>query len=147
MEVIAAIGLVGNIIQFVDFSGKLISESIQLYRSYDGVLAKNIDIETAAKHLGELNKRLKNSDTISGDGALQRLCLSCQEAANDLLVALDKVKVKKRQQKWECIRKALQSVWSKEEIKELEKRLEMFKEQLNLHIVVDLRQAILSPKR
>ena len=139
MEVLAAIGLVGNITQFVDFGGKLISESIQLYRSYDGAPAENTDIETAAKHLVVLNQKLKDAATITGDGALHRLCLSCHNAAIDLLVALDKVKVKKRQQKWESIRKALRSVWSKEEIKELEQRLAMFKDELNLHVVVDLR--------
>jgi hypothetical protein len=42
-----------------------------------------------------------------GDGALQSLSLSCREAAIDLLEALGEVKVKDRQQKWESIRKGL----------------------------------------
>jgi hypothetical protein len=31
MEALAVIGLVGNIVQFVDFGSKLISKSVQLY--------------------------------------------------------------------------------------------------------------------
>jgi hypothetical protein len=139
MEALAAIGLAGNIVQFVDFSGRLISESIELYHSYDGALAENVDIETATKHLVVLIKRLKDDAIIAGDGALQNLSHLCRNAAIDLLVALDKVKVKNRQQRWSSIRKALRSVWSKEEIRELEQRLVKFKEELNLHVVVQLR--------
>ena len=142
MATLAVIGLVGNIVQFVDFSGKLLSKSIELYRSYDGSLAENVDIETTAKHLAVLNKKLKDDASTVGDESLQNLSRSCQKAAIDLLVALDKVKVKNRQQKWESIRKALRSVWSKEEIRELEQRLAKFKQELNLHVVVRLRYAM-----
>jgi hypothetical protein len=142
MEALAAIGLVGNIVQFVDFSGKLIAKSIELYHSYDGALEKNVGIETATRHLAVLIKKLEDDTITVGDGALQNLSLLCQKAANDLLEALDKVKVKNRQQKWESIRKALRSIWSKEEIRELEQRLAKFREELNLHVVVQLRYVI-----
>jgi hypothetical protein len=144
MEALAAIGLVGNIVQFVDFSRKLISKSIQLYHSYDGALAEDIEIEKATKHLLRLNKTLKDDAATVGDGALQSLSLSCREAAIDLLEALGKAKVKDRQQKWESIRKALKSVWSKEELKRLEQRLAKIKDDLNLHVVVGLRYVMLS---
>ena len=139
MEALAVIGLVGNIVQFVDFGSKLVAKSTELYHSYDGALAENVDIETTTKHLTVLIQKLKEDAITVGDGTLQKLSLACQKAATDLLVALDKVKVKNRQQKWESIRKALRSVWSKEEIRELEQRLAKFKEELNLHVVVQLR--------
>lgn len=37
------------------------------------------------------------------------------------------------------MRKALRSVWSKEKTEGIEKRLAGFRDELNLHIVVDLR--------
>jgi hypothetical protein len=116
METLAIIGLVGNIVQFVDFSGKLIAESRELYKSSEGALAENIDTETATKHLLMLNKKLKDAATATGDVTLQSLCESCHTVAIKLLGALDKVKVKGGQQKWKSIRKALRSVWSKDEI-------------------------------
>ena len=143
MDALTAIGLVGNIIQFVDFSQKLISNSIQLYHSSAGALAENIDIETVTNHLLTLNKKLKADAATVDDGALQSLCLSCENAGLDLLKVLNKVKVKDRQQTWESIRKALWSVWTKGEIKGLEQRLAKFKDELNLHIVVGLRYVIL----
>ena len=139
MDPLTIIGLVGNIVQFVDFSGKLISKSTELYQSSEGALAANIDTETATNHLVLLNNKLKNAATTTGDGALERLCKSCGTAADELLAALDKVKVKGKQDKWTSIGKALRSVWSKEEIVELERRLAKFREELNLHVVVDLR--------
>jgi len=44
-----------------------------------------------------------------------------------------------KKEEWESMRKALRSLWSKEKIQEIEKRLASFREELNLHIVVDLR--------
>jgi hypothetical protein len=139
METLAIIGLVGNIVQFVDYSGKLISKSTELYRSSEGALAENIDTETATNHLVLLNSKLQNSAATTGDSTLESLCKSCSTAADQLLAALDKVKVKGKQDKWKSIRKALQSVWSKKEIEELERRLARLKEELNLHVVVGLR--------
>lgn len=139
MEALVVIGLVGNIVQFVDFSGKLISKSTELYRSSEGALTENIDIETVTNHLVLLNSKLKSTANNTGDSTLEGLCESCGAAAEELLAALDKVKVKGKQDKWKSIRKALRSVWSKEEIADLERRLTRLKEELNLHVVVGLR--------
>jgi len=139
METLAVISLVGNIIQFVDFSGKLISKSVQLCQSSEGALVENIDTETATNHLILLNDKLKDTATSTGDKALQDLCEACLTVARELLDALDKVKVKGKHEKWKSIRKALRSVWSKEYIEELERRLAKLRTELNLHLLVDLR--------
>lgn len=139
MEPLAIVSLVGNILQFVDFSSKLISKSTELYRSSDGALAENIDIETVIKDLLLLNSKLKNTTAATGDDALEKLCTSCGTAADELLVALDKVKVKGKPDKWKSIRKALRTIWSKEEIEGLDRRLGMLKDELNLRVVVGLR--------
>ena len=138
METLAIVGLVANIVQFVDFSGKLISKSAELYQSGEGALAENVDIETVTNDLVLLNSKIKNG-TPSGDRALETLCISCTCVAAELLAALDKVKVKGNRQRWQSIRQALRSVWSKEDIQGLERRLARFREELNLHVVVRLR--------
>jgi hypothetical protein len=139
METLAVIGLIGNIVQFVDFSGKLISKSIQLYQSSDGVLTENINTETATNHLIRLNNKLENAANATGDKALHSLCKSCGVVAVELLRTLDKLKVEGEKKKWKSTRKALRSLWSKEKIQGIEKQLTSFREELNLHIVVDLR--------
>lgn len=139
METVAVISLVGNVIQFVDFSAKLIAKSTELYRSSEGALAENIDTKAAIDHLVLLNDKLKGSAATTNDNTLKNLCESCQSAADELLTALNKVKVSGKQDRWKSMRKALRSVWDKEKIRELEGRLARFREQLNLHITVELR--------
>ncbi|OCK72799.1 hypothetical protein K432DRAFT_430890, partial [Lepidopterella palustris CBS 459.81] len=143
METLAIIGLIGNIVQFIDFSGKLIAESTELYRSSEGALAENIDAETATNHLVLLSNKIKDAATTTTSGdALKTLCESCESTAEKLLAALNKVKVNGKQDRWKSIRKALRSVWSKEDIRELEGRLARFREELNLHVIVDLREQV-----
>ncbi|CZR62563.1 uncharacterized protein PAC_12460 [Phialocephala subalpina] len=139
MEILATIGLVGNIIQFVDFSAKLISKSAQLYQSSKGALEENIDIETATNRLILLNNKIKDSATTAGDQSLESLCKSCSTVTIELLAALDKVKVRGKQQKRESISKALQTIYGKEKINKLERQLAEFRQELNLHLTVDLR--------
>ena len=139
MEALAILSLVGNVVQFVEFSSKLIAKSTELYRSSEGALGENIEVEAATNHLVLLNSKIKDSATTTSDDALDKLCESCKSTADELLAALDKVKVKGKQNRWKSIRKALRSVWSKEQIRELEGRLARLREELNLHVLVDLR--------
>ncbi|KAH0563496.1 hypothetical protein GP486_001931 [Trichoglossum hirsutum] len=139
MEVFAAIGLAGNIIQFVDFGGKLISKMAEIQKSGTGALAENIDIETATNDLALLSTKLHDSANSAGDTALWELCQSCDAIATELLTVLDTVKVHGGPNKLKSFRKALRSVWSKKDITLLEQRLAQFRDELNLHVTVDLR--------
>jgi hypothetical protein len=86
-----------------------------------------------------LNNKIKDAATITSDDVLRRLCESCQSTADELLAVLNNIKVDSKQGRWKSIWKALRNVWSKEQISELEGRLERFRKELHLHIVVDLR--------
>jgi len=138
MEALAAISLIGNVVQFVDFSSKLVSGSVQLYRSAEGALEENIDTETVTKHLLQLNNGLKDF-AASSDGPLKNLCESCHAVAEELLQALAKAKVQGQRTKWKSIKKALQSVWDKERIAQLDGRLAKIRAELNLQATVSLR--------
>ena len=141
MDPITIVSLLGNIVQFVEFSSNLISKSVQLYRSSDGTLAELTDTETATNHLLVLNNKLKDAAAKTGNEPLKDLCKSCESTAHELLGALDRVRVKTKHSKWESVRKALMTVWSRDEIAELERRLARLREELNMHITVDLRLA------
>jgi hypothetical protein len=45
---VAALGLAANIFQFVEQGCKLVSKGKQLYKSADGALKENVDIEIIA---------------------------------------------------------------------------------------------------
>lgn len=137
MDPLTILGLVANIIQFVDFSGNLISASLPLCRSNEGALTENI-IKTTTNDLILLNGKLKGAAT-SNDAALKRLCESCNSVADQLLKALDKIRVNSENQTWRSIMTALRSIISQGEIYKLEQQLAKLREELNLRIIVDLR--------
>jgi hypothetical protein len=56
MEPLVAISLVGNIVHFVDFSSKLISRTVEGYRSADGAFVDNANLEIATNDLVALNE-------------------------------------------------------------------------------------------
>jgi hypothetical protein len=139
MEVLAAIGLVGNIVQFVDFSSKLVSRIAELYQSTEGALADDVDLEAVTNDLALLSVKLQSQGQTEESPALERLSKSCNEVATDLLTALNKVKVNGKHQKRESIWKALRRMWSRDEISKLERRLAMYRDQLSLQVAIDLR--------
>ena len=60
MEALVVVGLVNNIIRIIDFSGKLLSSSKEIYRSSSGVLAAYANVETQTTHLVLLNNKTKD---------------------------------------------------------------------------------------
>jgi hypothetical protein len=140
MEPLVAISLISNIVQFVDFGNKLVSKTVEGYRSADGAFVDNAHLQTATNDLVALNKSINSNATPgSVNTALISLCSSCNDVARELLGALAKLKIQGGKSKWKSFRKALRSVWSKEKILGIERRLSSFRDEINLHIVVELR--------
>ena len=59
MDPLTALGLAANIVQFVDFTSKLISQSHEIYRSADGALEDHVALENVANNLSKLSDELK----------------------------------------------------------------------------------------
>lgn len=144
MDSLTAVSLVGTIVQLVEFSGRLLSKAIEIYR--DGDLAIHTDTETATTCLLELNGKIQAGAGTAGlDPALEKLCQESRVVANELLAALFNLKVHGKRGKLKSMRAALQSVLSKNAIESLERRLSKFRTELNLHIVADLRYIAQKP--
>ena len=139
MEAIGSVGLAASLLQFIDFTSKLVASSSELYRSSDGLLDENRQIETATNHLVLLNTKVKEAAVSASDEPLNQLSEACKATADELITALNKLKIHGSHSKRTTIRKALQAAWCKEDISQLEARLSRFRNQLNLHILVDLR--------
>lgn len=138
MEALAAVGLAGNILQFLNFTGDAISKSRQIHDSVNGTLKEHEDLETVTTDLKDLSVRLQAS---SGpvDSVLEQLCTRCREIADELLKALESFCVKGKYTRSQSLRKALKVLWGKEKLKVLEERLAIFRQELILHITVELR--------
>jgi predicted nuclease with TOPRIM domain len=143
LEPLTAIGLAGTLIQFVDFSSKIVSKASAIYASADGALPENQDAETVAQSLQVLDAKIRaglaTSSGTKSEEALKELCGECDSVAQELLKALEKLKIYDRKTKWKSMRQALKSVSSKGKIDDISKRLENLRDQLSLSFLVELR--------
>ena len=112
LDPFSALGLAGNIIQFVDFGGKLLSHSAELYRSVDGALSFNKELEIITGDLRSLSANLaasshSQSTALSGaDNFPTELASSCKVLADELLSKLAKLRVRGTYKKWKSVRQA-----------------------------------------
>lgn len=148
MDPLSALSIAAAVVQFVDFGSKLVSKGVQLYNSVDGVLVENADIERAMDRLSLLTGGLKTSLTpgpqssiSESDRLLQTICKSCLDISDELRTQLEKLKVPANtsHRKWKSFRKALKSVWSKESVDGLARKLESLKGELETHVLIGLR--------
>ncbi|KAM0802013.1 hypothetical protein BDR22DRAFT_888067 [Usnea florida] len=141
MEALAAVSLAGNILQFLNFTGAVISKTRQIHASTSGTSKEHDDLEAITVDLKNLASRLQISTEPVGS-VLGQLCSSCSEVADELLKSLKHLGVKGKLKRSESFRKALKALWGKEKLRSLEERLAGFRQELILHVAVDLRSQI-----
>jgi hypothetical protein len=151
MAELAALGLASNIVQFVDFGIKLFSEAREIYESAQDGRAEDLELETVTVDLKGFAQSLHASGKPSPGNpqpkklaadeiALQKLAISCEKLANELLKLLDDLKVKGQgNRKWKSFKQALNHVRREEKVNKLEERLEKFQRQITTHLVGILR--------
>ncbi|OCL01404.1 hypothetical protein AOQ84DRAFT_306768 [Glonium stellatum] len=114
-----AISLVSSVIQLVDFSSKLVAKWYELSTSLDGAVAENRDAETINVNLAELNNKLIPSI----DNSRRQSVLMVDK----LLERLQKLKAQPgKNGHWQSIRRGLKTVWGKDDIDEIAKRLDRY---------------------
>lgn len=140
MDPVAALGLAGNIVQFVDFSCKILQDTKSLYSSSTGVSAENDVFEAICSDIIILNDALTAP---SGPGAIpdsmRSLASTCKDVAAEILGTIDKIRVREPRQKWKSFVQALRSVWKKEQIEELVKRMEKLRDETQYRLQIMLR--------
>ncbi|KAI9660945.1 MAG: hypothetical protein M1821_009272 [Bathelium mastoideum] len=154
VDPLSALGLAGNIIQFIDFGSKLISQSVEQYRSAVGTSTQYLDLEALTQSLQSVAKGLR--DSIAGPDkseiktkdelALRQLVQSCQSVAADLINILDDLKINPKahglNRRAQSLRQAFRSVGADEQIKGLERKLEVYRSQLSLYSISITRHQI-----
>jgi hypothetical protein len=148
LDPLTALSVAGTIVQFVDFSGKLLAKSREIYKSASGASIDNNQLEAIAKDLEGLNARLRKplpsqQSLGESDTSLVKLGEQCAGVAAELILALEELKVRGATHlRWKSFRKALKSVRKREEVDAITLRLRSFREELNLHILVNLRYVL-----
>jgi hypothetical protein len=149
MEPLAALSIAANVIQLVDYGTRLIRNIHQLHQ--DGQVSEDIDLLMVTKDLRDLNGRLQTSaeqrrdqHSFAGDkSALVHLVRGCNNVADEMIRRLSKLSGAKHKS-WDSFRLALKNLWTRKEIETLAARLESYRDQLVLQILVDLRDDVKS---
>lgn len=144
IDPLSALGLASNILQFVEFGCKLVSDGYELHEN--GSLSGVDELELVTKDLICLAKDLtavnppqsKTSPSADGDG-LQQLAASCKSIADELIHVLSSLKPRNSHNGIESFRAAFRKARKKGAIENLEKRLEKIQNQLNIRLIAMLR--------
>ena len=147
MDPISAIGLAGSVINLVDFTTRLISKGSQYYESPSGAVIENLELEIIAENFDRLSRRLADTSSpfhglrsLSDDElTLQKVGREAQKVAESFVSVLDSLKIRGRNTKWKSFRQALKTLWSKEDIDEMQRKLSLFQGSVAVHLLVVVR--------
>jgi hypothetical protein len=147
LDPLSAIGLAGNIVQFVDFSYKLFSQTQEIYSSATGASKDTEDIFGITIHFRELCVKLSSSTHSSNSSgpyshnndSLQTLSRDCLAAADEMIEALNNIRSQGIQSKWGSFRLCLKTVWKQSKIDRMERRLDRYRSQAILELSAMIR--------
>ncbi|KAL9621622.1 MAG: hypothetical protein Q9160_004014 [Pyrenula sp. 1 TL-2023] len=135
IEPFAALGLAGNIVQFVQFSCELLCESKEIYESASGASTNHVILEEITKDLNLLNDQLTAPAAPGAiPDSLIGLASCCKDITEDLLELLSSIKVKGPHKKWNSLIQASRSVWKKEQIEALVRQAERLRSEMQLRL-------------
>lgn len=141
MDPLTAVGLVGNIITFIDISTKVVSRAKQQYDSASGATTENDELESLTKNLKNLADRTRSKPSniprsghfslnITSETVLDNLGQQCIQVADELLETLESVKVKGDGRTLKSAVQAVKAVWKQDKIDAIQRRLDRISKQL-----------------
>jgi len=145
LEALAAVGLAGNVVQFVSFASDLISASLEIHGSMSGCSEGVLALDTLYGQLGDLSTGLdacshssihfSARELAASVAAIKKLSLSCKEDCDRLLGIVNQLKASGGSKGiWKSFRIALRTIWEKKHITQLEERLSKTQVALTLQI-------------
>jgi hypothetical protein len=146
MDPITALGVAGNVLQIVQVAGSIVSKAYRIYKSSDGALVENLDVEAAASGLRGLTWRLDlslrgetSTCLAENEQLLSEVCWKCMETSNELIGLLEELKIRTTgPRRWASLRKALESIWVKKDILAMAKTFSLYREQLEMLMLENL---------
>lgn len=144
MDPVTALALAGNIAQFVEYAWTILRSGSEIYSSAKAATDQNSTLEDVTTQLSTLSYRLRPPEGThvvlsETDQSIEALRAGCAELASELLREIVKLKISGDKTVVKSIGLAIKTEWNKGKIEKLENRLVKFRNQLTLHLIVDLR--------
>ncbi|MCJ1439488.1 hypothetical protein MMC27_008882 [Xylographa pallens] len=134
MDPFTALSVAGNVLQFVDFAFKLVSDSRAIYKSSKGVSADHDVLETIADDVYRLSDRL----TEGAYDELNRIVRHSKDLAHEILSTLEELKAKSSPGKIESFVQALKEMQRKDRLQKLAGKLDKLQGQLRTHLIATM---------
>ena len=151
MDPLTIIGLASNIVQFVDFTSKLISATHSIYISASGASSENLELEALTQDLQRLTSQIKPPDSsVCGNSVtveevdLLNVSKQCLDVSAELLSVLESIKVKGNHRRWKSFYQAYQSVRKKGEIENLQERLGRIEQRMGIRGLLTKQSTIIA---
>ncbi|KAI1126769.1 hypothetical protein F5Y10DRAFT_206453 [Nemania abortiva] len=143
MDPFSIVGIASNILSFVDFGWKLVTEARAIYQSASDVTSGDKTIETIANDAQRLCAAIVARSTVD-TGELQELAKECQRVADELLAIVPKLTLPKRTSKslrrCDSFLLALRRSLKKDDIDAISQRLQ----KLQLQLITRIQWMLLS---
>jgi hypothetical protein len=143
MDPLSALSIAAAVVQFVQFGCSLVSKAHQYHESTSGNLPEHIECESATTRILELTQRIQSSASKvifePDEKAIDAICLNCADISKELLVHLNKLQLQPgiKERKWKSFRQALKTIWLKEDMEVIEKRLLTCQRELDSHLIAN----------
>ncbi|KAI0856249.1 hypothetical protein F4860DRAFT_493801 [Xylaria cubensis] len=101
MNPLDAISLAAAVVQFTDFGVRLLSETVQVYKSVSGMASQTVELKTIEDDLRQLSHSIQEKSAQLADPIkppreseknLLRLCRTCQELSTELATAVSRLR-------------------------------------------------------
>lgn len=141
MESLAAVSLASNVLQFVQFTKHLVSDTIEIHRSVSGSTSERLEAEGIARRLRSFAKQLtppepSGSPELSQDDIeLRTISKQCVEISDQVLAVLGGLKITPGESNLESFYKALKGALGKDDFQSLQNRLLRLSQELKTTIV------------
>jgi len=134
MEALAAVGLVGNIIQFLQLGAQVVCTTKEIGSSAKGLTKDASDLANLTEGLQKVCSDLvaKAGNLPRSSGSLEALAGDCIESAQQLIDALISIKSHAPTSKWKSFHAALKSIWRASHVKAMQQKLQEYRSQLTL---------------
>ena len=147
LETVAAIGLASSVITFVEFTTRVASKGKEYYASTDGILKEHKDLLLLLQSFERLSDGMVTSfhgippqeRLVREQKALVAAACNCQRIAVEFKEALATLVAGYPDRKWDCLRHALKTVWSKQSLDRRLANLRLAREDLIVHLLVVIR--------
>jgi hypothetical protein len=151
MDPITALGVAGNVVQFIDFGHKLCSTFFDIYQSASGTTKANLEvqmlvetfidsIDTVSSDLVKYRNALSETPSDSHEqDSVQKIVAECGNVAQELLARIEKLRPEGKKGRWRSFVTAVKSMWKEKDIQDLQARLARLRAELEWIVLISLR--------